>query len=99
MSAGAESEKAAGKRKATTTPKTDQDIGSGAKPPRKTRSITAKSPPKSVFSHDTSSGYTPPGASDEGKAVLRMEKKHPGVPGHTQSSPVIVSTPSWQKKD
>ena len=61
----------------------------------KTRSAVAvgaaKSPCGTIHIFVTSSGITLDGCSDTGMAVLRGAMKHTGVPGHSETSPAIVS--------
>ena len=61
----------------------------------KTRSTVAvgqaTSPGGTVHTYVANSGITPDGCSSTGKAVLRGAMKHKGVPGHSETSPAMVS--------
>ena len=56
------------------------------------------SPAKTIFKHKVESGVTPPGASANEQANIRLTKfhgKHAGVPGWSEDEPVIPDTPTW----
>ena len=58
------------------------------------------SPAKTIFKHKVESGVTPPGASANEQANIRLTKfhgKHAGVPGWSEDEPVIPDTPTWAK--
>ena len=59
------------------------------------------SPAKPIFKHKRrESGVTPPGASANEQANIRLTKfhgKHAGVPGWSEDEPVIPDTPTWAK--
>jgi len=80
--------KKAGKRKSPTT-----QLEGSRRP--KTRSVmeygSATSPGGTTHTFIANSGITPDGCDDVGKAVLRASMKHPGVPGHSETSPAMVS--------
>ena len=84
---GEQQPKSAGKRKSPST-----QVEEGNRP--KTRSAAvwghATSPGGKVTTFVANSGITPDGCSEAGKAVLRGGMKHPGVPGHSETSPAMV---------
>ena len=60
-----------------------------------------QTPPKTVWTHDTTSGITPPGGGDREKFILRpphIKRKYPDLPGSSEGNPVFVDTPTRDKK-
>ena len=56
----------------------------------------AKSPGGTEHTYIANSGITPDGCGDSGKAVLRGAMKHQGKPGHSETSPAMVSDSAVQ---
>ena len=77
-----------GKRKSL---ETNVEEGMGPKTRAAVAWGTATSPGGTTHTFIANSGITPDGCSDTGKAVLRAAMKHPGVPGHSETSFAIVS--------
>ena len=60
-----------------------------------------QTPPKTVWTHDPTSGITPPGGGDREKFILRpahIKRKYPDLPGSSEGNPVFVDTPTRDKK-
>lgn len=56
-----------------------------------------ETPDKTIFTHNVVSGLTPSIASSATRNNIRVEVAHDGVPGHSQSTPVLLVTPSRAK--
>ena len=59
-----------------------------------------QTPPKSVWTHDPTSGITPPGGGDREKFILRpphIKRKYPNLAGSSTDNPVFVDTPTRDK--
>ena len=56
-----------------------------------------ESPEKTVFSHNVETGDTPSVAGSATRANIRYNAPHPGVPGHSETSPVVLDTPARGK--
>ena len=59
---------------------------------------TAMSPGGTTHKYLANTGLTPDGCSDAGKAVLRGANAPKGFPGHSYSSPVMVSASPVQQE-
>ena len=59
----------------------------------------AFSPGGTKHEYRANSSYTLVGCGYLGKATLRMSEKHPGVPGHSTSSPAQVSDSPVRKDE
>ena len=57
-----------------------------------------RSPPKTRFTHNVETGWTPSGAEGWQQTKARVANAHPGVPGWRESSPIHPVTPSWQQQ-
>jgi len=58
------------------------------------------SPAKTIFKHKVESGVTPPGASANEQANIRLTVRcggHAGVAGWREDDPIIPDMPSWAK--
>ena len=58
------------------------------------------SPAKAIFTPKVESGVTPPGASANDQANIRLTVRcggHAGVAGWREDDPIIPDTPSWAK--
>ena len=61
----------------------------------------AQTPAKTVWTHDPTSGITPPGGGDAEKAILRpahLARTFPNLPGSSRDNPTFLDTPTRDKK-
>lgn len=56
-----------------------------------------ETPDETIFTHNVVSGLTPSTASSATRNNIRVEVAHAGVPVHSQSTPVHLTTPSRDK--